>query len=79
MEEQARIEQVSVFNSPLLCLKVLVFCLGRFFLGVFEFGNRHRVQIGLIVSAILAFMYLPIVAQSVSCLVGNAFDSAAKK
>lgn len=60
------IEQVSVFNSPLLCLKVLVICVGRFFLSVFEFCSKHLVKFGLIVAAILAFLYLPIVEKNVS-------------
>jgi len=74
MKEQALIDQVSVFNSPILSLKVLAICIGRLFFSVFTFVQKHLLEIVLIVSAFLAFMYLPIVEQSVSPFSYNICD-----
>ena len=66
--EQSKIDKVSIFNSPLLSLKVLSICIGKFFLSVITFGSDHLLEVALIVTGILSFLYLPIVQQSVSLL-----------
>ena len=59
MKNIANFDKVSIFNSPITCLRVLMVCVIELLINTVKFTARHIVLLSMVTIAITSFLYLP--------------------